>query len=262
MARPDLNNPVGPDPSVAYIYDDPDDPADPNDPVGLPADSLNGNLPPNPSRPLRNNGCNTTTPAVKPWESTCRVAISYPRHIRPIWSAPRGEDDFIILPTNPADGDPSTPLVVMNDDGDLNNGDGIPDGTCTSCHNSTIDNVAAIPYGQLDLTDDPNQDPNDRYRAYVELLQNDNAFVLANMGANVVEDANITVPRSMNQAGARSSYFVEKMTGVELDAGRAISGTFDHSGLLEPAEIKLISEWLDMGAQNFNDLFDPAAPQN
>ncbi len=262
VARPDLNNPVGPDPSAAYIYDDPDDLADPNDPVGVPANSLNGVLPPFLNRPLRNNGCNTTTPAVKPWESTCRVAISYPRHIHPIWSAPRGEDDFIILPTNPADGDPSTPLVVMNDDGDLNNGDGIPDGTCTSCHNAIIDNVAAIPYGQLDLTDDPNQDPNDRFRAYVELLQNDNAFVLANMGANVVEDANITVPRSMTQAGARSSYFIEKMTGQELDAGRAISGTFDHSGLLEPAELKLISEWLDMGAQNFNDLFDPAAPQN
>jgi hypothetical protein len=36
----------------------------------------------------------------------------------------------------------------------------------------------------------------------------------------------------------------------------------DHSNFLEPAELRLISEWLDIGAQNFNNPFDPAAPQN
>jgi len=36
----------------------------------------------------------------------------------------------------------------------------------------------------------------------------------------------------------------------------------DHTNMLTGAELKLISEWLDLGAQNFNDPFDPAAPQN
>jgi hypothetical protein len=67
----------------------------------------------------------------------------------------------------------------------------------------------------------------------------------------------------MSPNGARSSYFIEKMTGDELDAGRGIPATtFDHTNLLSGAELKLISEWLDLGAQNFNDPFDPAAPQN
>ena len=53
------------------------------------------------------------------------------------------------------------------------------------------------------------------------------------------------------------------MTGTELEAGRALpAGDVDHTGMLSGAELKLISEWLDLGAQNFNDPFDPAAPQN
>jgi hypothetical protein len=35
-----------------------------------------------------------------------------------------------------------------------------------------------------------------------------------------------------------------------------------HAGYLSPAELRLISEWLDIGAQFFNDPFDPAAPVN
>ena len=81
-------------------------------------------------------------------------------------------------------------------------------------------------------------------------------------GGNPVEDPNIQVPLTMTANGARLSYFLEKMTGTELDAGRAISGAVDHSAMLTSAELKLIGEWLDLGGQNFNDPFDPAAPQN
>jgi hypothetical protein len=35
-----------------------------------------------------------------------------------------------------------------------------------------------------------------------------------------------------------------------------------HAGYLSAAELRLISEWLDIGAQFFNDPFDPAAPVN
>jgi hypothetical protein len=67
----------------------------------------------------------------------------------------------------------------------------------------------------------------------------------------------------MTANGARSSFFIEKMTGTELDAARTIPlSTVDHTAMLTGAELKLISEWLDLGAQNFNDPFDPAAPQN
>jgi len=67
----------------------------------------------------------------------------------------------------------------------------------------------------------------------------------------------------MTPNGARASYFVEKMSGSELDDhSRNVFGSVDHSTMLSGAELKLVSEWLDLGAQNFNDPFDPAAPQN
>jgi len=38
----------------------------------------------------------------------------------------------------------------------------------------------------------------------------------------------------------------------------AAGGT--HAGYLTPAELRLISEWVDIGAQYFNNPFDPAVP--
>jgi hypothetical protein len=65
------------------------------------------------------------------------------------------------------------------------------------------------------------------------------------------------------------------MVGPFVDAGAAngaLSSAFlgrfapgsgsTHAGYLSPAELRLISEWLDIGAQFFNNPFDPAAPVN
>lgn len=40
----------------------------------------------------------------------------------------------------------------------------------------------------------------------------------------------------------------------------AAGGT--HAGRLTPSELRLISEWVDIGAQYFNNPFDPAVPLN
>jgi hypothetical protein len=82
------------------------------------------------------------------------------------------------------------------------------------------------------------------------------------MGGTIPDPAAQIAP-IMTTAGARSSFFIEKMTGTELEAGRPIPvGTVDHTNMLTGAELKLISEWIDLGAQNFNNPFDPDAPQN
>ena len=68
---------------------------------------------------------------------------------------------------------------------------------------------------------------------------------------------------SMSANGARVSYFIEKMNETELDAGRTLSlATVNHANMLTPAELRLISEYLDIGGQYFNNPFDPLAPQN
>jgi len=40
------------------------------------------------------------------------------------------------------------------------------------------------------------------------------------------------------------------------------SGDNIHKGILSPDELRLISEWVDIGAQNFNNPFDPNVPKN
>ena len=71
----------------------------------------------------------------------------------------------------------------------------------------------------------------------------------------------------MSGQGARASYFIEKMTETELNAGRGLTppsadGYVDHSTFLSADELRLISEWLDVGAQYFNNPFDPTVPMN
>ncbi|HEV7714425.1 MAG TPA: hypothetical protein VGO53_02450 [Steroidobacteraceae bacterium] len=63
--------------------------------------------------------------------------------------------------------------------------------------------------------------------------------------------------------------------GPYLDAGSARGGRSaaflarfatgsgsTHADYLSPAELRLLSEWLDIGAQYFNNPFDPAVPVN
>jgi hypothetical protein len=214
-----------------------------------------------PAKPLRNANCNNTV-GPRLWSHNCRVTINYPRHIQAIWELDRGAADLFtpLAPANPINpADPTnTPLLVDNV-----NIDGILDDTCTSCHTSVVANVARLPYGQLDLSIDPNQNPNNFSRAYRELLFNDPGQEIDVMGNLVDINPAVGVAASMTANGARNSFFIEKMTGTELDAARAIPvGSVDHTTMLTGAELKLISEWLDLGAQNFNDPFDPAVPQN
>jgi hypothetical protein len=59
---------------------------------------------------------------------------------------------------------------------------------------------------------------------------------------------NVSVPAPMSAAGAIASnrFFSEFETGT-------------HIGWLSPEELRLISEWLDIGAQYYNNPFDVPA---
>jgi hypothetical protein len=107
----------------------------------------------------------------------------------------------------------------------------LADDTCTTCH-SDRDAAGApqVPAGQLLLTDDPSSDEPDHKVAYRELL---------------VADVD---PPPLLAGRARES--------VRFFAKFGPGGS--HQGRLTPAELKLVSEWVDLGAQYFNDPF--AAP--
>ncbi len=218
--------------------------------------AINPSLPPSqdPSDLTRRHACSTSLTTTLPttsacasdWNSTCRSTIHYPTHIHPLWSVDRREFNL--------DLDPSDPNYV------------IADHTCTTCH-SPVDaaNAMRVPAGQLDLSDGLADEQPDHLRAYRELLFADNAqelvgTVLQDICANEVINPDGTVvcvafqqaPVTMSFNGANASRFFQK-----FDASNP-SG--NHAGWLNPAELKLISEWLDVGAQYYNNPF--AAPEN
>jgi hypothetical protein len=192
------------------------------------------------------------------WQATCRITIHYatapgtpvrPGHIHPLWSVPRPAGGV----PDPVTGEPTYP------------------DTCTVCHNrvSPADPaVAQLPAGSLELTDGVSADDPDQEGAYrallfgrpeLELVNNvvvirqvqvfdENGDPVLDDNGNPVFEEN-TLPPSMAAGNARGSRFFNVMNdGV-------------HQGMLTPAELRLLSEWLDIGAQYYNDPFPPT-PQN
>jgi hypothetical protein len=181
----------------------------------------------------------TSADCVTNWRAGCRVTIHYEQHIHPLWSKPRV--------TLAADG-----TTVLSDN------------TCTSCHSPrAADGSARVPAAQLDLSDGPSPDVPTQFNAYRELLATDAEQEVVN---GALQDRLV-------QTG------IDPVTGLPqfstvpvapaLRAGRANgSVTFfslfapggSHAGRLAPVELKLVSEWTDIGAQYFNDPF--LAPLN
>ncbi|MGH8177084.1 MAG: hypothetical protein ACREV5_12560 [Steroidobacter sp.] len=189
--------------------------------------------------------CGTTD-----WSSTCRITIHYEQHIHPLW----GVDRFVDANNDDIpDLDPVTMQPINN--------------KCTTCH-SLADAMAAaqVPAGQLDLTDGPSDDEADHFKAYRELLFGDTELEL--QGGALVERqvqvgvdpvtglpqfAPVPVAASMSAAGARaSSRFFNELESA--------NGGVDHRDFMSPSELRLLSEWLDIGAQYYNDPF--VAPEN
>ncbi len=168
--------------------------------------------------------CQTT------WSPICRVVINYVDNIHPVWSVPR--------------------LAA----------DGVTDATCTTCHRRVNDAGAPmVPAGQLDLSDGLDPVVTEHLISYRELLFGDNAQE-ENMGIlqDILVDGPIDpitglpipipvpVAPSMSVAGANASaQFFNRFDSEPT-----------HMGLLSDAELRLISEWLDIGGQYFNNPFD------
>jgi hypothetical protein len=131
-----------------------------------------------------------------------------------------------------------------------------------SCHTSRdAAGVAQVPAAQLELTDGPSADVPTHFHAYRELLAADAEQELVNgqlqdrlvqVGVDPVtglpQFATVPVAPSLQAGSANGSVTFFSLFGP--------GGT--HAGRLSPAELKLVSEWTDIGAQYFNDPF--AAP--
>jgi hypothetical protein len=232
------------EPSMNVIYRDVWTPApDPADPAA-----------PQPAPDIDYLYTDLTTPAPTPvaclqsWQVTCRTVINYETHIHPLWSQPRLVYDELGNPVV----DPVTGQQASNN--------------CLNCH-SPIDPAdgmtVRVPAGQLELQDGLSPDEPAHFHAYRELLANDNlqevvngALVDAQQQVDVDEDGNpifdvITIAPPARVAGASASgdFF-----------GRFENPNDLHYNILSPAERRLIAEWLDVGAQYYNNPFD--VPEN
>ena len=199
-----------------------------------------------------------TTPApvdagcVTNWTASCRIVINYEANIHPLWSVPRVAAD------------------------------GVTNVTCNTCHSlADAAGMAQVPAAQLDLSDGPSPDEAKQFNSYRELLFSDNEQELDPNGALVdrlvqATDANGDPLFQMDGNGNpildingnKIPVLVSVSVSPPLSSGGALvsprffslfapGGT--HAGWLTSEELKLISEWLDIGAQYFNDPF--AVPQ-
>ncbi len=191
-----------------------------------------------------------------------RIVINYIDHIQPIWERSRD----------------------ARTDGEGNSID-----ACVGCHNTTTN--TQVPPGQLDLTAEPSDSEPGHYRSYRDLLaegqeqwiSSDGAFtgrewacaatdelgnpitiaevvalggsMLAGSANNSTRFFNCFEGGSCGPPGspARPSNCIEEESGTAI---RPTRNTVDHRGLLSEPELRLISDWLDIGAQYFNNPFD------
>ncbi len=181
-----------------------------------------------------------TTPLPTPgncivaWSPSCRITIHYEAHIHPLWAKPR---------------------ITL----DVDNVTVLADDTCTTCHTPTDAMAAAqVPAAQLDLTDGPSDIDATHFKAYRELFSGDNALVL---NGTVLQD--LLVQMGVDPITGDPVFAPVPVNPSMSTGGALASGTFfnrfavggSHAGRLTPAELRLLSEWVDIGAQYYNDPF-------
>ncbi|KKO44095.1 hypothetical protein WG68_17415 [Arsukibacterium ikkense] len=186
------------------------------------------------------------------WQAACRLRIDYPVHIQPLWQLDRRQFDPL-----------SNELVRDN--------------TCVSCHSRTdAAGNTQLPAAQLELTAQASDLQAQQMTSYRELLSNDNeqelvggvlvdrlvqavdangnpVFLRDAEGELILDDngqpiplmVTVTVPASMRAGSALAS--------VAFFQRFAQGGS--HQGYLSPAELRLLSHWLDMGGQYYNSPF-------
>lgn len=185
------------------------------------------------------------------WTAYCRIQINYVEHIQPLWQLPRQVFD-------------ANTAVLLKDD------------TCTSCHTPLDENnLAQVPAGQLDLSATVSSDQPAHLTSYRELFFNDveqeviEGILVDKRIEQLDENGNVVY-----QLDAEGELILDAeenpipvLTTIPVSAvlstngARASNGFLSlffggsHQGRLSAHELKLISEWLDIGGQYYNTPF-------
>jgi len=188
----------------------------------------------------------TVTSCLTTPSNSCRSVINYVDHIQPIWDKPRTLNSI--------------------------------DASCTSCHSAAIPG-GVFGAGQLDLTSTSTSRDNNRIASWAELFTDDVQVdaagapittngapildaqgnpVLDGMGQPTFVQIPVSAPHVMNRGATDSSRFFGCFVtggscGRNTNNGAGATNN-NHVGMLNGSELRLIAEWLDIGAQYFNDV--------
>ena len=190
-----------------------------------------------------------------PWTAFCRATIEYYPNmpplnlgqLQPIWN--------FATRTATVNGVPSTPVV------------------CVTCHNpeNAAANAIQLPGGNLDLTGGSSSVDTTVVTSYEQLLfpRDEEAIIMGVLQDVTVPEpgppdpvtglpTTIMVPVPLTPpvvAGSAAGSAAKFLSSFDVNGGNPNNLVPDHTGYLTPAELRLISEWLDIGAQYFNDPF-------
>ncbi|MBV8305919.1 MAG: hypothetical protein JO274_00445 [Gammaproteobacteria bacterium] len=171
----------------------------------------------------------TSALCVTQWAATCRIVINYPEHIQPLWDLAR----------------PNPPVAGVNN-------------TCTQggCHNpKDAAGKPQTPAGNLDLTKSASQAVPQEFTSYQQLLFPRPTVIMGPNGPIPGPPDPPVMNAGSANGGASAQFFACLTTGAGCMAP-------SHAGFMSADELRLVSEWLDIGAQYFNNPFDPAVPVN
>jgi len=216
------------------------------------------------------------------WSSQCRIVINYENHIQPLWERARGPVNGV------ADATCTSCHTSTAENGTVNAK--VPDGQLELLATKAANNQPMLSYTELTATTnkqilDANGTltiqipvcelaPADLYPeipacviqlddqglptceglANCPFVQDviSNAVLLDATGNPTPRQFTVGVNPSMNRSSARASArFFNKFANFN-----AAADTVDHRGMLNTSELKLLSEWLDIGGRYYNNAFD------
>jgi hypothetical protein len=192
------------------------------------ADTSKPNVVARPAISITYAGLTTTAPATT---GALAGIINYPDHIQPLWSASR------------------------------------PGGACTSCHNSSdaLLNLSNTIAGTGRLTSYEN------LMVGPPLIVNGQPVLVVDDGVQKVQTGPALV-YSMASEGqavglARQSRLVEILAGQTFMSGSDAQAAYptpaapapNHAGMLNASEMRLVTEWIDLGGKYYNDPFNSAS---
>ncbi len=213
------------------------------------------------------------------WDFKCRIVINYPEHIQPLWELARSRmingvatdvscvschsafDETLQLARVPAGQLNLTTTLDADDNSqrvksylELFNADA---GQQLDANGNIVNIQIEVPVldenGNPLFETDANGDP------ILDPVTNQPIPI-----TQMIDDPAARVAPSMSGNGARASFFLQKMSNPTATRnGSAAPGDanyVDHSTFMSKDELRLVSEWLDIGAQYFNDPFDPDVP--